>query len=122
MARAVKPAVKEDIRQLTGAERSAVLMLALGEEHGQQLWQMMDEDEIKEVSQLMSNLGTVSSAWSKSCWSNSSRRCPATGSLMGSYESTERLMSRIMPEDKVARSWRKSAVRPAAPCGTSSPT
>ena len=33
MAKAAKPAVKEDIRLLTGAERAAVVMLSLGEEH-----------------------------------------------------------------------------------------
>ena len=62
MSKPAKTAVKEDIRSLTGAERAAIVMLALGEEHSQQIWQMMDEDEIKEVSQVMSNLGSVSSA------------------------------------------------------------
>jgi len=60
MSRA-KSATKEDIRQLTGAERSAIIMLSLGEEHSAKIWKMMDEDEIKEVSQDMSTLGTVSS-------------------------------------------------------------
>src|SRR5215469_7667277 len=80
MARAAKSQTKDDIRQLSGPERSAVLMLALGEEYGTQLWKMLDEDEIKEISQLS-----------------------ATGSLMGSYESTERLLTRFMPEDKVGQ-------------------
>ena len=59
MARAVKALAKEDVRSLSGPERAAVLMLALGEEHSMSVWQMMDEDEIKEISQLMSTLGTV---------------------------------------------------------------
>ena len=62
MARPLKTQVKEDLRSLTGPERAAIFLLSLGEEHSSKLWQMMDEDEIKEVSQLMSNLGTVSSA------------------------------------------------------------
>ncbi|HSS13429.1 MAG TPA: hypothetical protein VLL04_06040, partial [Rhizomicrobium sp.] len=61
MSKAAKANVKDDIRQLSGAERAAVIMLSLGEDHSQQIWQMMDEDEIKEVSQVMSTLGTVSS-------------------------------------------------------------
>ena len=60
MSRAGKSVTREDIRQLSGAERSAVLMLALGEEHGAQVWKMLDEDEVKEISQVMSNLGNVS--------------------------------------------------------------
>jgi len=57
MAPRNKLAPKEDARQLTGAERSAIIMLSLGEEHSAKLWQMMDEDEVKEVSQVMSTLG-----------------------------------------------------------------
>ena len=103
MSRAVKTAVKEDIRQLTGAERSAILMLALGEEHSAKLWQMMDEDEIKEVSQIMSNLGTVSSALVEKLLVDFVSQLSGTGSLMGSYESTERLLARIMPTEKVGQ-------------------
>ena len=69
---------KKTSARSTGAERAAILMLSLGEEHSAKIWQMLDEDEIKEISQVMSNLGTVSSdAWSRSCWSISSRRCRA---------------------------------------------
>jgi flagellar motor switch protein FliG len=102
MARATKPSTRDDIRQLSGPERSAVLMLALGEEHGLQIWEMMDEDEVKEVSQLMSNLGTVSSAVVEKILIEFVSQMSATGSLMGSYEATERLMSRILPEEKVS--------------------
>ncbi len=46
-------------RSLSGAERAAIVMLALGEDHSQRIWEMMDEEEIKEVSQVMSNLGSI---------------------------------------------------------------
>ena len=62
MAKAAKAAVKDDIRSLSGAERAAVIMLSLGEDHSAKIWKMMDEEEIKEVSQVMSNLGSVSSS------------------------------------------------------------
>ena len=98
----IKTAAKDDISKLTGPERSAVLMLALGEDHGQQLWSLMDEDEIKEVTQLMSNLGTISSSVVEKVLVEFVSQMSGTGSLMGSYEATERLMARILPEDKVA--------------------
>ncbi|MGC8535039.1 MAG: flagellar motor switch protein FliG [Rhizomicrobium sp.] len=103
MARnALKTLGKDDINKLTGAERSAVLMLALGEDHGGRLWELMDEDEVKEVSQLMSNLGTVSASVVEKVLVDFVGQMSATGSLMGSYEATERLISRIMPTEKVA--------------------
>src|ERR1700749_4830760 len=100
MSRA-KPAVKEDVRQLTGAERAAIVMLSLGEEHSAKVWQLMDENEIKEGSQVMSSLGTVSSALIEKLLVDFVSQMTGTGSLMGSYESTERLLARMMPEDKV---------------------
>ncbi len=103
MSRALKSPIKEDIRALTGAERTAVLMLALGEEHGTQVWRMLDEDEIKEISQIMSTLGTVSSALVEKLLIDFVSQMSATGSLMGSYESTERLLTRFMPNEKVSQ-------------------
>ncbi|MEI9996579.1 MAG: flagellar motor switch protein FliG [Rhizomicrobium sp.] len=103
MAPRSKPTVKEDIRQLTGAERSAIIMLSLGEEHSAKLWQMMDEEEVKEVSQVMSTLGTVSSGLVEKLLVDFVSQMSGTGSLMGSYESTERLLSRMMPEEKVGQ-------------------
>jgi len=102
MSRA-KSAVKEDVRQLTGAERSAIVMLSLGEEHSAKIWQMMDEEEIKEVSQIMSTLGTVSSTLVEKLLVDFVSQMSGTGSLMGSYESTERLIAKFMPEDKVSQ-------------------
>jgi flagellar motor switch protein FliG len=103
MAPRAKTAVKEDIRQLSGAERSAIIMLSLGEEHSQRLWQMMDEEEVKEVSQVMSTLGTVSSSLVEKLLVDFVSQMSGTGSLMGSYESTERLLARMMPEEKVTQ-------------------
>jgi flagellar motor switch protein FliG len=102
MSRA-KPGQKEDLRQLSGAERSAILMLSLGEEHTTKIWQMMDEDEIREVSQVMSSLGTVSSNLVEKLLVDFVSQMSGTGSLMGSYESTERLLTRLMPQDKVGQ-------------------
>ena len=101
MSKAAKTAVKEDLRALSGAERAAVIMLSLGEEHSEKIWQMMDEEEIKEISQVMSNLGTVSSTLIEKLLVDFVGQMSGTGSLMGSYESTERLLARMMPEDKV---------------------
>ena len=101
MSKSPKTPVKEDIRALSGAERAAIIMLALGEDHSQQIWQMMDEDEIKEVSQVMSNLGSVSSSLIEKLLVDFVSQMSGTGSLMGSYESTERLLANILPQDKV---------------------
>jgi len=103
MAKAVKPAIKDDVRSLSGAERAAIIMLSLGEEHSAKLWSMMDEEEVKEVSQVMSNLGSISSNVIEKLLIDFVSQMSGTGSLMGSYESTERLIARFLPGDKVSQ-------------------
>lgn len=39
--------VREDYRTLTGSEKAAVLMLAIGEEYAAKLFALMDDEEIK---------------------------------------------------------------------------
>src|SRR3984885_11755258 len=103
MDKAAKPVVKDDVRSLSGAERSAIIMLSLGEEHSSKIWSMMDEEEIKEISQVMSNLGSVASSVIEKLMVDFVSQMSGTGSLMGSYESTERLIARFLPEEKVSQ-------------------
>jgi len=78
-----------------------VLFLSLGEEHSAQIWQMMDEEEVKEISQVMSNLGSISAGVVEKLMVEFVSQMSGGGSLMGSYESTERLLARLLPGDKV---------------------
>ncbi len=93
--------VREDYRTLTGPEKASILMLALGEEHTAKLFQYMDDEEIKELSQTMANLGTVSANIIERLFVEFAEAMSATGSLVGTYESTERLLLKTLPKDKV---------------------
>ena len=101
MAKALKPGVREDARTLSGAEKAAVLLLALGDEHGEPIWKSLDDDEVKEVSQIMSTLGTVSSSLIEGLLIEFVSQMSSTGSVMGSYDSTERLLTKFLPKERV---------------------
>ena len=90
----------EDTNKLSGPEKAAVILLALGEEH-QYLWKSLDEEEIKEISQAMSSLGTVGAPDVEALLVEFVAGMSSTGSLMGSYEATQRLLSGILPADKL---------------------
>jgi len=45
--------VREDYRTLTGTEKAAIFMLALGDEHTTEIFKLMDDEEILEISQTM---------------------------------------------------------------------
>jgi flagellar motor switch protein FliG len=93
--------VREDFRALTGPEKAAILMLALGDEHTARLFALMDDEEIKEISQTMANLGTVSSDIVQKLFVDFAEQISATGSLVGTYESTERLLAKVLGQDRV---------------------
>jgi flagellar motor switch protein FliG len=89
-----------DPTRLNGAEKAAIILLALGEEHVG-LWEAMDDEEIKEISQAMSGLGNVSSQVVEDLMVEFVSGMSGAGALMGSYEQTQRLLSNFLPGDKV---------------------
>ena len=89
-----------DARTLTGREKAAIMMLAIGEENAAKLFQRMDDEEIKEMSQNMANLGTIPAALVETIFVEFSERLSSTGSLVGSYESTERLLAKVLSKDR----------------------
>jgi flagellar motor switch protein FliG len=93
--------VREDYRSLTGPEKAAIFLLSLGEEHAAKLFQHMDDEEIRELSQTMSSLGTVSANIIERLFVEFAEQMSATGSLVGSFESTERLLMKVLEGDKV---------------------
>ncbi|MCC6921315.1 MAG: flagellar motor switch protein FliG [Alphaproteobacteria bacterium] len=93
--------VRDDIRGLSGAEKAAIVLLSLGEEHGAQVWRMFDDEEVKEVSQVMANLGTISAAVVEKLLVEFVSQMSSTGTLLGTFESTERLLTRFLPGERV---------------------
>jgi flagellar motor switch protein FliG len=95
-----KPTIIDNIAKLTGAERCAVLLLALGEKNAS-VWEKLDDEEIKEISQAMSNVGTVSAAVVEQLIVEFISNLSSAGGIRGSFEATQRLLSNILPADRV---------------------
>lgn len=89
-----------DLSRYSGAEKAAIILMALGED-AKKLWEVMDEDEIKEVSQAMASLGMVPSAVVEALVIEFINRLSGAGSVMGSVEQTQRMLLQILPKEKV---------------------
>src|SRR6201996_4191542 len=98
-ARLMKKAIVDSSR-LNGPEKAAVILLALGEDHNV-IWQHLDEEEIKEISQAMAGLGTVSAQVVEDLLVEFVSGLSGTGAIMGSFEQTQRILASFMPSDKV---------------------
>ena len=92
---------KKELARLTGPERAAAFMLAIGDEYGKPIWQQLSEEEIKELSATMANLGRVSAQAIGQLFRDFTREVSSVGNLRGSFDTTERLLARVLPPDKV---------------------
>jgi len=98
---AQRQAGRTKVTKLTGPKRAAVLMLALGEQYAAKIWPMLDDDEIRELSIIMSSLGTVDADVVEDLLLEFVSRMSASGALMGNFDATERLLQQYLPKERV---------------------
>jgi flagellar motor switch protein FliG len=94
--------IKEDYRSLTGPQKAAIMMMSLGADQAAKMLSMMEDDEIKELSQTMANLGTVGSNLVERLFVDFADAISNTGSLVGSYATTERLLMKGLDKERAA--------------------
>src|SRR5450631_938482 len=98
---ASRPQVNAGKRRLKGPERAAVLMLALGEQYGGPIFSMLDDDELREISIVMSSLGIVEAPQVEQLLLEFVSHMSASGGLLGNYDSAERLLVQYLPKERV---------------------
>ncbi len=78
-------------------------MLALGQEHSAHIFELMDDEEIRDMSQTMATLGSISSSVIEQLFVEFAEQLSGGGggSVVGSYDSAERLLFQALPEERV---------------------
>ena len=89
--------------RMNGPQKAAAFMLAVGEEHASKLFAMMHEDEIRDISQAMASLGTVPAVAVEELAREFTDSIGQTGNLVGSWETTERMLLRTLPRERVSQ-------------------
>ncbi len=90
----------QKVNALHGSEKAAILLLALGEE-AKLVWEKLDDDELREISAAMSNLGPVQADMVEFLIKDFVNRLSGAGAVTGSYDQTQRLLAQFLPGDKV---------------------
>ncbi len=93
--------MREDYRTLSGSEKASIFLLALGEDHATQIFEHMDDEEIMEISQTMAGLGRVGSNVVERLFVDFAEQMSSTNALVGTMDSTERLLMKVLGADKV---------------------
>jgi len=89
-----------EMKRYSGPQRAAALLLALGKDHGSALWSQLSVDEVKELSTIMSQLGSVPAAVVEHLLLQFSNEVSTISSLHGSFETTERLLEGVLTPDR----------------------
>lgn len=98
MQQMIEPA---ELKRLSGMQRAAALMLALGKENGTLIWEQLAIEEVKELSTAMAQLGRIPAHVVEHLLLLFSSEVSTISSLHGSFETTERLLEGILPSEKL---------------------
>ena len=89
------------VERLTGRQKAAVLMLAVREQNAAKLFQRMDVDEIREITQAMASLDTAAGEVVGNVLREFNERRAMAAPLIGGLDIAERMLAGGLDRDKV---------------------
>ena len=95
-----KPPVKEDFRSMSGMQKAAILLMSVSEENASRLFSMMGDEEIKDLSNAMANLGRVNNDTVERLFLEFSEQMSASGAVTGNFDTTEKLLVKALGKAK----------------------
>ncbi len=90
-----------DHRALSGDEKAAVLLLALGPDFGRPILQELDEIEVRTLSRAMVRLGPITRNMLDGLFAEFVTTISSNGSLAGNTDTTQRLLLSFLPQERV---------------------
>src|SRR5688572_479012 len=88
-------------RMLTGDEKAAVLLLALGPDFGRPILEELDEMEIRALSRAMVRLGPITQRMLDELLAEFVTSISFNGAVSGNSDTTQRLLLSFLPQDRV---------------------
>lgn len=90
---------QEPTAPIPGPVKAAILLLALGDENGAAIWDMLEDDEVKKVSSIMAHLGAIKTDMLNDIARNFLDDVNAS-TLSGDTSSTEKILMNSLPRTK----------------------
>lgn len=95
--------VTRAIQSMPGPEKAAALMLSLGEDFGKPVWECLSDEEVRDLSSAMAMLGNIDARVVERIFVEFASHVSTVGSLSGSFESTEKLLANVLPDERVGQ-------------------
>ena len=83
--------------ELSGVEKAAIFLMAMGEGVTKDIFLKMTDDEIRDISLAMAGLGTVDAHIVEQVLNEYSARLTAPASVTGTFEITVKFLSQVLP-------------------------
>jgi flagellar motor switch protein FliG len=90
-----------DHRRLSGDEKAAVLLLALGPDLGRPILSELDEAEVRGLSRAMIRLGPITQDMLDALFVEFVTNVSSNGTIAGNTETTQRLLLSFLPQERV---------------------
>lgn len=90
------------MRPANGAERAALVLLALGETHGAPIWKELNDDEIAAITRAMAKLGPVDQTFVEAALDLFEGELATASGITGSPRAAEALVSTLLPQERAA--------------------
>ena len=88
--------------RLSGAQKAAIVILALDESKVGEILSRLEESEIRDLSTIMSQMGRVDSVIIEDVVNEFIARIGVSNPVFGNEGATERLLSKVLPPEKVS--------------------
>lgn len=92
---------KDDYKKFKGPQKAAMFLMSIGEETAIKLFAKMEDDEIRELSSIMSSIGKVNAEVVEKLFVEFAEGVSASGALVGNYDNTERLLVKALGKGRV---------------------
>lgn len=93
--------IKDDYRSLSGVEKAAIFLLSLHQDQAALIFERMDDEEIREITGAMAQLGSVHSSVVERLFVEFADKLSSAGGLVGSVDAAERLLNAALSSDRV---------------------
>lgn len=87
--------------KVNGVEKAAMFLMAINQDIAAKILQMLEDEEIKEISQAMSSLGAVQAEAIEKLIFEYSNEINASLNLVGNVHNTERFLRKVLGKEKV---------------------
>ena len=83
--------------RLTGTQKVAILLMAVGENATKQIFNKMEDDEIRQISLAMANLGIVEKSLVEQVLNEFILKMKEPTTIKGNFKITERFLKQVLP-------------------------